>query len=162
MKTTMVLTAAALTFMAAPAHAASNVAVGDADKGKTVTAHPGDTIVVTLGATAWTIDPAQGAALTSQGEQTAAVTRPGPGAPGTTTRRYLAVAAGTATIKASRVSCGEALKCSPEQGAFTVTINVMPMTLPHTGSATQTAALAGLGLLAVGGSALLLGRARQT
>lgn len=162
MKTTMLLTAAALTFVAVPAHAASTVTVGDADKGKTVTAHPGEVIAVTLGSTAWTIDAAKGAAVTTQGEQTTAVTRPGPGAPGTTTRHYLAVATGTATISASRQSCGEALKCTPAQAAFSVTINVMPVNLPRTGSATQTAALAGLGLLVVGGTALVLGKPRHT
>jgi LPXTG-motif cell wall-anchored protein len=161
MKTTLLLSAVALTVLTAPAHAASTVTVKDADKGTTVTTHPGDTVVVTLGSTAWTIDAAKGAALSTQGEQTNTVTRPGPGAPGTTSRRYLAVATGTATISASRQSCGEALKCTPEQAAFSVTLAVTPLTLPHTGAATEAAALAGLALLAVGSAAVVIGRPRR-
>lgn len=161
MKTTLLLSAVALTVLSVPAHASSTVTVKDSDKGTTVSAHPGDTIVVTLGSTAWTIDAAKGAAITTQGEQTVAVTRPGVGAPGTTSRRYLAVATGSATISASRLSCGEALKCSPEQGAFSVTIAVAPVTLPHTGAATEAAALAGLALLAVGCAAVVVGKPRR-
>lgn len=41
---------------------------------------------------------------------------------GTVEMRYKVVAAGTATIDASRVSCGEALRCTGDQGTFQTTI----------------------------------------
>ena len=43
---------------------------------------------------------------------------------GTVTATYGAVHAGRVTVTANRTSCGEALRCSPEQGSFTVAVVV--------------------------------------
>jgi hypothetical protein len=43
---------------------------------------------------------------------------------GVTTAWYKALSAGSATVSASRVSCGEALRCVGKQGAYRVTVVV--------------------------------------
>jgi predicted secreted protein len=144
-----------------PAAAGTVVTVGDASDGKAVTLHPGDTLVVTLRSTAWTIDAAHGAALRTRGEQVVKVDRPGPGAPGSTSRTFVAAARGDATVTASRTTCGEALKCTPAQGAYLLTAHVEAVpVLPHTGWDPEIAAL-GLLLTVSGGVTLLAGRKRQ-
>ena len=147
---------------AAPALAAASVTAGDAQNKAAITLHPGDSLHVVLKSTAWTIDPAHGRALATRGEQVVAVTRPGPGAPGTTSRSFAAVALGDATVTASRTTCGEALRCTPAQSAYRLTVHVVAVpTLPRTGVPVGAAVLLGGLLIGVGTAALLLARSRS-
>jgi LPXTG-motif cell wall-anchored protein len=148
----------------APAASAATVPAGDGLDHKTVTLQVGDTLVVTLASTAWTIDAASGGALRAQGAQVVAVSRPGPGAPGTTSRTFAAVVPGSARITASRVNCGEALRCNAEQAGYVLTVRVAaaPVQLPHTGLATRDTLTLGLGLLLVGATGVALGTRRTT
>jgi hypothetical protein len=45
---------------------------------------------------------------------------------GTVRRDFHAVRLGTATLIATRSSCGEAMRCTGDQGRFTVTVRVVP------------------------------------
>jgi hypothetical protein len=105
------------------------VAVGDAQNGQSVSAHVGDTLRIVLSSTTWTIsgssDPS---VLQSQGEQVvspapAGSCYPGMGC-GTTTAVFRAMRPGTATVTATRVSCGEARRCVGAEGQYQVVIIV--------------------------------------
>lgn len=154
---------ALLLALALPAAAAALVA-GDAQNGKTVRVHPGDRLTVTLGSVAWTIDAPPGGTVVATGEQTTAVTRPGPGAPGTTSRGFVARAVGTATLTATRTTCGEALQCTPAQGHWSLRVRVLaapapaPQQLPHTGQPVSQVALLAAALLLLGSGAVVVGR----
>jgi LPXTG-motif cell wall-anchored protein len=146
----------------AQALAGTAVSADDTSDHKAVTLHPGDLLTVTLHSPGWNIDAPHGAALRSRGEQTVKLDRPGPGAPGTASRSFTAVAPGDATVTASRNSCGEALRCTPEQAGYVLTVHVAAVpVLPHTGAATDAAAGLGLLLLVVGAGSVLLGRSRD-
>jgi LPXTG-motif cell wall-anchored protein len=153
--------AAGTVALASPAAAAAALVEGDAQNGTTVRVHPGDRLTVTLGSVAWTIDAPAGSAVVATGPQTTAVTRPGPGAPGTTSRPFLARTVGTATLTASRTTCGEALQCTPAQGHWSMTVRVRAVAvpqLPHTGLPAGQLALLAAGLLVVGSCAVVVGR----
>jgi hypothetical protein len=95
----------------------------------TVTVARGSTITVVLHSTYWTIDPPGGPVLVAAGPQTYApgqgcgATVPGSGC-GAVTLVVRAAAAGTAVITANRTSCGEALRCTPDQSTWRVTVRV--------------------------------------
>jgi hypothetical protein len=89
----------------------------------------GTVLVVTLHSTYWTFHRSTRRTLTAIGVPVfapAPVGRcvPGEGC-GTVTARYRAARAGSATVRASRTSCGEALACGPAAGAFSVTVTVV-------------------------------------
>jgi hypothetical protein len=93
------------------------------DDGRTVTVARGSTIVVVFDQTRWTLPPPGGTALHQQEVVTtpAAKCIPG-GVCGTTSGTYLAVAAGTAVITASRTVCGEAITCNGQKVSFAVDV----------------------------------------
>jgi hypothetical protein len=102
-----------------------DVVVTDHDRGSTVRLRPGQTLVVQLGSTQWQDPQASGPVLTRDG-----VDRAGSspciagGGCGTTTARFTAGTAGTATVSATRLSCGEARACVGDEGSFSVTVVV--------------------------------------
>ncbi len=99
-----------------------------ADKGRTVRVPRGTAVVLRLDSTYWGIAPSsnpQVVAGTTPVVKTdpRRMTPPGTGA-GTVIEQFRTLATGTARLSAVRTSCGEALRCSPAQGAFAVTIVV--------------------------------------
>ncbi len=110
-----------------PAGAA--IAAGAAQNGQTISLHPGDTLRLTLDSTAWTIggssDPS---VLQPQGAQVVSPAPPGACPPGmgcgTTGIVFKALKQGTATVAASRISCGEAMRCVGSQGTYELQVTV--------------------------------------
>ena len=125
----------AATSASAPAHATSNatplatvVSAGDADNGHTVTLQTGQLLHVSLSSTYWTLgDSSDPNVLRERG--TAVVSPqpsgcvPGAGC-GSASAVYVAVAAGTAHVTASRTSCGEAMGCTGSSGSWSLTVVV--------------------------------------
>jgi hypothetical protein len=100
--------------------------VTEAQNHATLTAHVGEVVHVRLGSTYWRFDPLAGAALRTAGSPSFAPHPsciPGGGC-GTVTQAYRAERAGTVRITASRTTCGEALRCRPDQRSFRVTLVV--------------------------------------
>ncbi|HEY2832256.1 MAG TPA: hypothetical protein VGJ14_07525 [Sporichthyaceae bacterium] len=118
--------------MAAPASAAEQhrtVTVNEHDNHATITVHKGDRIRVVLHNTYWSIERAHGHALKARGPQKTAGQMgagciPGAGC-GTVTRTFIADHRGTARLVAGRTTCGEAMRCTGDQGSFRVTIHVV-------------------------------------
>lgn len=105
------------------------VALSDGDRGRAVSLHSGDSVTVTLHSTYWSfLDPSNPAVLQLQG---APVTAPEPppacvpgGGCGTVTARFRAAAPGRGQLAAHRDSCGEAMRCGPGAGDWSVTVTV--------------------------------------
>ena len=162
---TRLLAALLLVGLAVPAHAAATTTLTGKDRGGTVTVHVGDTVHVQLASTAWTIAGAAGA-LVPTGPQTTTFVpgptcRPGGGC-GTTDRSFRAVAAGSATLSASRTQCGEALQCTGDNGSWTAKVRVQaavaPQRLPFTGAPVGRLLLLAAALCVGGGLLTRAGR----
>lgn len=102
--------------------------VSEANNGKTYTIAKGDSVTVVLHSTYWTIDGSSNpAVMKAVGQQTASPPanpcHAGQGC-GTISQKFVAVGPGTAHLKASRTSCGEALQCSPSPQRWDVSIVV--------------------------------------
>ena len=99
----------------------------DTDSGRTVTVPDGSTVIVKLAADNWTIhDSSDPAVLAMQGapaQQRADCGYPG-GTCGSTRATFRADSAGRATVTAGRSYCGEAIRCTPKTGAWSVTVVV--------------------------------------
>jgi hypothetical protein len=105
--------------------------VTEADTGRTVRLGSGQRLVVRLGSTYWQLQPPSDAAVLAllAGPVTSA---PPPGTSGcvpgqgcgTVTATYVARSDGTSRVDATRVSCGEALRCTPAQGTFVLHVVV--------------------------------------
>jgi hypothetical protein len=99
--------------------------------GTTATVTAGSTITVVLHSTYWAIDVPTGPVLVATGSPTprpgdgCGRTVPGSGC-GTITLVVRAAAAGSTELSAQRTSCGEALRCTPDQSAWKVTVRVTP------------------------------------
>jgi hypothetical protein len=109
--------------------ASHEYAAGDTQNGLTIKVHVGDSVRVTLNSTEWTIAGSSDAAVLQQdGLQAVSPAPPGTCFPGegcgTTSAHYRAVKIGTATVDASRVSCGEARVCVGTEGKYEVTVTV--------------------------------------
>jgi hypothetical protein len=107
----------------------SDIQAGDSQNGKSVTMHPGQTLLVTLGSTYWTIQGSSDSLVLAPVDK--AVTSPqscsappGSGC-GTVSQEFRAVESGTAQVTASRVSCGEAMRCVGPAGQYQLTVQVM-------------------------------------
>jgi hypothetical protein len=105
------------------------VTVGQRDNGHTVRVSRGTTIDVVLHSTYWTFTPQTDSGALRPDRAPSVDASPGSGCVagqgcGTVTARFTAVRDGTARIRATRTACGEALKCSPADGTFAVTIAV--------------------------------------
>jgi hypothetical protein len=111
-----------------PTKSATTRTITERDKGTTVTIHVGDHLKLDLSNTYWQIQPASDAAvLRSDGPPV--ITRglqgcaPGTGC-GTESETFTAGKAGTATVSASRATCGEAMRCTGRNGEYKVTVKV--------------------------------------
>ena len=107
--------------------APSAIEIGDNDKGKAITASIGARIRVVLNSTYWQFDDSASPALKQLGAPVVTpdttVRIPGTGA-GTIAVEFQAIALGQANIRATRVTCGEALLCAEDQRVFQVMINI--------------------------------------
>ena len=110
----------------APAPHASLVTLSETDNGNTVTVKTGDRIQVVLHSTYWEFATSSSDVLKPVSDPIYAPDLaghiPGSGA-GTVFVEYTVQKSGTTIISASRTSCGEALRCTGDQGNFSVTIN---------------------------------------
>ncbi len=103
--------------------------LGDQDNGTTVNVQLGSRIKVTLNSTYWNFNPPSDQNFLSQIGQPVydsaptGHTVPGSGA-GTATIEYQALSKGHTTVSASRTSCGEAIRCTENQGSYTLNIIV--------------------------------------
>ncbi|MFI5282991.1 MAG: hypothetical protein ACHQ0J_07665 [Candidatus Dormibacterales bacterium] len=109
--------------------AARDVAIGDAQNGLSVPVQVGDVVTVSLGSTAWTFDALPASSILRLDAEPSVSAAPFGQCPpgvgcGTTAARYTALRPGAAVITASRVSCGEAMRCVGPAGAYRVTIAV--------------------------------------
>ena len=103
-----------------------------ADSGKTVTLHVGGTVHVALDSTYWTFQPAAApqmlkldrTALVPPSPGTCAHPVPGSGC-GTETADFTALATGQTSVMATRVNCGEAMRCTGANGHFEVQIVIV-------------------------------------
>jgi hypothetical protein len=107
----------------------TSLLLSEAANGTTATAAVGATITVVLHSTYWMFAPISPPVLAADGGPTprpgdgCGATVPGSGC-GTVTLVVRAAAPGTGAVSAARTSCGEALRCSPAQSAWAVTIRV--------------------------------------
>lgn len=104
------------------------VSAGDADDGHAITLQTGQLLHVSLSSTYWTLaDSSDPNVLRERGTPVVSPQPSGcvPGAGcGTASAVYVAVAAGTAHVSASRTSCGEAMGCTGSSGSWSLTVDV--------------------------------------
>lgn len=102
----------------------------DNANGKTVRLSVGERLALILSSSYWSVHGSSAPAVVRQDGPGSLLSRPStcPAIPGigcTPVRFWFtALAPGTAVITASRVSCGEALRCRPDQQRFSVTVVV--------------------------------------
>jgi hypothetical protein len=109
---------------------AAVVNVGDKDKGHTVTVHQGQRVALVLTGGYWQVAGSSAPAVVRQdGAPSYLSPSPASCAPGMGCRPqetdFTALSVGTATLTASRTSCGEARPCTAGQGSYRVTISVV-------------------------------------
>ena len=104
------------------------IVVRDEANGKTVKARVGDRIELILSSTYWNLHGSSAPRVLRQNGPAVVLARP-PDCPdlpglGCTPEQvnFTALADGTAIIRASRISCGEALRCAPSKTRFAVTL----------------------------------------
>jgi hypothetical protein len=133
----------------------------DADNGRSITAAVGSLITVVLPSTYWHVMPPTDTNVLAMHGQPE-VTAGGPGCPsipgtgcGTVLVTFAALAAGSADVVANRSSCGEALRCTGDQGQWRVHIEVggppptsarattVPAVTPTTAKASSAAGVEG-------------------
>lgn len=102
----------------------------DNANGKTVHVHVGNRVDLQLASSYWTVNGSSDSAVLRQDGDTTALPRPTdcPAIPGLgcvpVRTDFSAVKPGTAVISADRLSCGEAMRCGPNQEHFAVTVVV--------------------------------------
>jgi hypothetical protein len=104
-----------------------------ADSGKTITLHVGGTVHVTLNSAYWTFQPVAAPQLLKL--DTTAFVPPSPGTCaghqvlgsgcGTQTADFTALATGQTSVEATRVNCGEAMRCTGANGHFEVQVVIV-------------------------------------
>lgn len=111
-------------------HSAGTVVVQDDANGKTVNATVGQTVELTLGSNYWTVSGSSAPSVLRQEGAATTLPRPTncPNVPGMgcvpIRASFTALAPGMASVTASRMTCGEARPCAPNQQHFTVTVVV--------------------------------------
>jgi len=102
------------------------VQVGDHRDGGTVALRVGQRLRVVLHSTYWDFKAVDSPVLHTVRAPTVAPKSgcvPGQGC-GTVTALYVARAAGTASVRAARTSCGEAMGCTGDAGSYSLTVVV--------------------------------------
>jgi hypothetical protein len=100
----------------------------DAENGHAITVHVGDRVTVVLHSTYWNFAGSSNAGvMTPDGSPVVSPSPsgcvPGQGC-GTVTAVFAAAAPGSARLTASRISCGEALRCTGSAGVYGLTVTV--------------------------------------
>ncbi|SEM31764.1 hypothetical protein [Streptacidiphilus jiangxiensis] len=115
----------------ASATGSAAVVVHNADKGRTITLHTGQTLEVVLTGGYWPAPVSSSeAVLKASGAPSYLSPSPSHGCPPGVGCRpqqtdFTAVAPGTATVSATRTNCGEAMRCTDANGKFTITVTVV-------------------------------------
>lgn len=109
--------------------AAGSRTVSEPDNGTAVTLRTGGTLRAVLHSTYWQFDPpSDSTVLASEGSASYSPDPPGTCVPGggcgTVTATFRALRPGRAVVSAHRASCGEALRCTGNQGTWMVTVVV--------------------------------------
>lgn len=107
----------------------SSLTVDETQNGQTISLRTGATLAVTLNSTYWTLVPPPDSRVLRviMGPETKAAGNCPPGVGcGLTTATYRAVDSGKTEISATRVLCGEAVRCTPAQSTFNVFVVVVP------------------------------------
>jgi hypothetical protein len=111
--------------------ATHTVALGDADRGRTVPVAVGDQVIITLTSTYWRFtEPNPPAILVPTDTPTVNPSPPSEGrcvpggGCGTVSITFRATKPGTTVASASRTSCGEARGCTGDAGSYQVTVVV--------------------------------------
>jgi hypothetical protein len=123
----LVVCAAAAAGVAWASAAASPRLLSDADNGQTVTVSVGTTLRLVLHSTYWRMGGSSARSVVAASGSPRYASRPGGVAGsgnGTVTETFRALRRGRARLSASRFSCGEALRCTPSQGSFSVVVVV--------------------------------------
>ena len=127
------LTAAACATASGAGHPVPNViVVRDNANGRTISVAAGDTVELILSSSYWNVAGSSAPRVLRQHGTTVLLPRPStcPDIPGLgcTPERtdFTALAGGKAVIRASRTSCGEALRCVGRATSFTLTVVVVP------------------------------------
>jgi hypothetical protein len=113
-----------------PKPAARTVQADEQSNGQTVTLSPGDHLQVVLHSTYWQFNaPSDPGVVSADSEPAYQGGGPKCGGPpgsgcGTVTAHYTAGHDGSAVVSAGRTSCGEALRCSPDQSRWALTVKV--------------------------------------
>lgn len=113
-----------------PASGSGPVVLRDASNRTTVHVPVGSQVELVLSSSYWQVAGSSAPSLLTQDAPTHALPRPStcPGLAGLgcspEETLFTAKAAGTAVITASRTSCGEAMKCAPDQEKFSVTVDI--------------------------------------
>lgn len=117
------------TVVGSSSSSATAITVSEAENGTTLTVNRGADVIVVLHSTYWQFQQASApkvlvqAAPVVQGDPPNRAGVPGSGK-GIARESYRAQAAGTATITATRTSCGEAMRCTAGQGLYRITVVV--------------------------------------
>lgn len=117
------------TVVGSSSSSATAITVSEAENGTTLTVNRGADVIVVLHSTYWQFQQASApkvlvqAAPVVQGDPPNRAGVPGSGK-GIARESYHAQAAGTATITATRTSCGEAMRCTAGQGLYRITVVV--------------------------------------
>ncbi|MQY40308.1 hypothetical protein SRB17_83410 [Streptomyces sp. RB17] len=114
------------TSAASASHSSGPLVLDERTRGTTVRVTTGTLVVVRLHSTYWSTPAGsnpQVLAPSGAGTTPAATCPPGRGC-GTSSARFTARRPGTAHITAWRTSCGEAMRCSPGQERYEVTVTV--------------------------------------
>ena len=105
--------------------------LNELSNGHTYVVSPGEHVTLTLHSTYWHVAPLAAQRSVRQiGSTTVVGVLPGtsgcvPGQGcGTVRAHYLAVAPGLVRLRATRTSCGEAMRCSPSQSSWTALLRV--------------------------------------
>ena len=113
----------------APLPGSTSRDVSEADNGSTVSIRTGGTLRVVLHSTYWQFyPPSDPTVLGSEGQPAVSPAPRGQCVPGggcgTVTATFRGLRAGRAVVTAHRTSCGEALRCTGNQGSWMVTVVV--------------------------------------
>lgn len=115
------------TALATSRAAPTTLTLTKADNGKTVRTRTGDHLTIVLDSTYWTVQKLSGPVLQEDGppivDPKIGHCVPGGGC-GTVTTHFSVVTTGIATITANRTTCGEAMRCSEDQGTYRVVVDV--------------------------------------
>ena len=115
-------------------NANANQILTESNKNRLVKVRIGESFSIQLHSTYWNFDSIKGKSIKAIGTTNVEPIMPGPNAPtgcqvagmgcGTVSLKFKAINKGISTVNASRTSCGEALRCTPAQSSYVVTIKV--------------------------------------